>query len=104
MLMSTKSGHCHGIARFLSILSCSASLSYTSICVGVIITGCLRAGAGRKRSRCAVSSLVAGNTNLSFAERLRGKDQNPVWQGCKQVFQVWEKLNTFVVSGHYMLC
>ena len=32
MLMSTKSGHCHGIARFLSILSCSASLSYTSIC------------------------------------------------------------------------
>lgn len=37
MLMSTKSGHCHGIARFLSILSCSASLSYTSISAGVIV-------------------------------------------------------------------
>ena len=35
--MSTKSGHCHGIARFLSILSCSASLSYTSISAGVIV-------------------------------------------------------------------
>ena len=32
MLMSTKSGHCHGIARFLSILSCSASLATTRVC------------------------------------------------------------------------